>query len=364
MSVRAASALGGLLAFVCLLCFTVRVHAAYDPVGSGATRLSLDRGFLALLEQHGVKLKATGGAKLTGRTLGLPVAGGKFDPLAGTGTVEQVGALIFEGAKGQIPLRSLQLKTTQRHAPFSGKLGGSQLKLFSARTLTISRLGFGEKIKATKLALSAKVAGRLGKKLHLPGVFEQGQSFGTSVTTTQPVTVTIEAAERSALTLSPEIVSQLQSLFVAVNPIFPAEHQGPAFTLPIAAGKLAPDGAGGTLALAGSLELLQLGGGQLFWREPGLDLGAKNLGAEVEVDPSPPYGGKLGLVEIAALAYPLAAVSSDPSARTIGLTGASLALGASTAQTFNEVFARPQGKDNVFTAGESLGTVSFVAQGQ
>ena len=44
--------------------------------------------------------------------------------------------------------------------------------------------------------------------------------------------------------------------------------------------------------------------------------------------------------------------------------GASLALDAATTQTFNEVFAKPQGKDGVFGAGEALGSVSFVAQGQ
>jgi hypothetical protein len=362
MSVRLASALTGLLAFACLLCLAAQqAHGAYDPVGSGQTKISLDPGFLALLKENKVKLVAKGGAKLEGSSLSLPLAGGKFDPLAGTGTLEQEGSLVFAGAKGSIPLRSLALKTTQRHAPFSGKLGGSQLKLFSAKSLASTRLGFGEKVKATKLALSAKAAGRLAKKLHLPGVFAAGEPFGSSSTTAQPATVTIVAAEKATLTLDPGLVAKLSSLFVAVNPIFPAEHQGPTFTLPIAAGKLAPELSSGDLGLAGSLELLQLGGGQVFWREVGLDLGARSMSAEAEVDPSPPYPGKLGLVPIAALAYPPTAVSADPGARTIALGGGSLALGAAIAAAFNQAFANGAA---AFAAGEPLGTISFTADAQ
>jgi hypothetical protein len=34
------------------------------------------------------------------------------------------------------------------------------------------------------------------------------------------------------------------------------------------------------------------------------------------------------------------------------------------AANFNEVFARPQGRDGVFVAGEALGSISFTAQGR
>lgn len=361
MSIRAASAPGGLLALACLLSLSAQARADYDPLASGTTKINLDSRFINLLEQNQVKLVAKGGAKLSGNALSFPVSGGKFDPVTGTGTVEQEGSLVFQGAKGSIPLRSLQLKTTQRHAPFSGKLGGSQLKLVSAKALSATRLGFGDKIATTKLALTAKVAGRLAKKLHLPGVFAAGQPFGSSITTAQPATVTIRAAEKATLTLSPEVVAQLASLFVAANPIFPAEHNGPTFTLPITGGKLAPDLSSGSLGLGGSLEFLQLGGGQIFWHEPALDLSAKNAGAEVDVEPSPPYPGKLGPIPIADLAYPATAVASDPRVRTIALAGAALTLQASTAANFNQALANGAA---VFRAGEPLATVSFIADVQ
>lgn len=66
--------------------------------------------------------------------------------------------------------------------------------------------------------------------------------------------------------------------------------------------------------------------------------------------------GRIALLELGA-----AAVSSDPGARTITVSGAPLTLQAQTAATFDEAFA--QGKE-VFRAGEPLGTLSFVAVGQ
>lgn len=84
----------------------------------------------------------------------------------------------------------------------------------------------------------------------------------------------------------------------------------------------------------------------------------------MDVEPFPPYSGKVGKVGIAELSLTGAVVSADAKARTVTVAGASLALQASTAQTFNEVFAKPQGRDGVFGAGEALGSVSFTAQGQ
>jgi hypothetical protein len=173
--------------------------------------------------------------------------------------------------------------------------------------------------------------------------------------------VAIAARGRANLELAPGILAKLQSLFVAVNPIFPAEHPGP-FTLPIFSGALAPNGAQGCLEFQGALEFIQLGGGQVFWREPSLDFTAKSLNAEVDLEPSPPFGGKLGAIQIASLVS--ASFSSDPKARTIAVTGAALAINAQTAQAFNEIFAKPQGKLEVFSAGEALGTMSFVAAGK
>jgi hypothetical protein len=161
--------------------------------------------------------------------------------------------------------------------------------------------------------------------------------------------------------LDPAFVSKMDSLFVSINPIFPAEHPtGPTFTFPIAVGgAISPAGTEGTLRTGGSLEFLQLGAGQVFQHEFWLDLASRSDTAEVDVQPTPAFPGKLGRIGAYEIG-PYSAVS-DPKARTISVSGAPLTLTAQTAQSFNEAFAAGKA---VFGAGEVFAAVSFVAQGQ
>ena len=347
----------GLALAAALLLSTPNAQATYNPLGSGTTKLSFDKAFLAFAKQNGVKLSAVAPAKLQGNAIVFPVVGGKFDPTAAKGTIEHEGALLFKAGRRSIPIKALQLKTTQRGAPLSAKLGGSQLKLFSARGLKVTRSGFADQAKATGLSLTAKVAGRLNKKLRLKDAFAAGQPFGSAQAKANPVTVAI-ASGKLTFTPDPGFAAKLGSLFVAVNPIFPAERPGP-FTLPIIAGTLAPNGAQGVLETQGSLEFLQLGGGQVFWADPLLDLAAATFSPEVTVQPSPPYPGKLGALAVAGLSA--ASFAADPKSRTISLQSGTLTHSAASAAAFNQAFA--EGKA-VFAAGEALGAVSATAVGE
>ncbi len=336
-------------------------HATYEPLGSGQTKLTLDKGFLGLLKRNGVKLSAVSPAKLKGPVLSFPIIGGKLDPTSARGTIEHGGALLFKAGKRSIPIKAPQLKTTQRHSPFSAKVGGSQLKLAAAQSLNVTRAGFANRVKVSELSLSAKLATRLAKKLRLKGVIEAGQPLGSALTKADPETIALLPKGKLTFVLDPGIRAKLASLFVALNPIFPAERPAD-FTLPIAGGTIAPDGSLGTIAAEGALELLQLGGGQLFWREPWLGLESRSLSAEAEVLPSPPYAGKAGRVGVAGLGA--ASVSANPMARSVTVSGASLALNPETAASFEELFARPQDRSGVFAAGEALGSISFVGWGE
>lgn len=346
------------IAALWLLAAAPSAHAASDPLGSGTTKLTLDKGFLAFLKRDKVALGATAPGRLKAGVLTLPVSGGLMDPTTGKGTIEQEGALVFKGRK-RVPLKDIAIKT--KHSPLVAKVGGSQLKVASSSKLSAKRDGFGTDFSAAKLKLSAKVAGRLNKKLRPAVPFKEGQVIGSTASKTQPQTVTILEAGRATIVLSSEFLAKLGSLFVSVNPIFPAEHSGPTFSFPIViGGAVAPDATSGTLRTGGEIELLQLGGGQIFWHELWLDLGARIDSAEVNVQPSPPYAGKQGRVGVFDLAAG-GSVASDPQARTIGLSGAPLTLEAQTAAALNQVFAA--GKE-VFKAGEVGGTLSFTAQGQ
>ena len=88
-------------------------------------------------------------------------------------------------------------------------------------------------------------------------------------------------------------------------------------------------------------------------------MGAKDDLAEVDVEPTPVFPGKLRRVGVFGLSG--GAISSDPRLRTVTLAGGSLPLDARTATTLNEAFAE---KKELFKAGEVAGSLTFTAQAQ
>jgi hypothetical protein len=352
---------GILVALLALLTFAASAEAAYDPLGAGTTRLALDKRFLAFLARDHVELEAAAPARRLAGAILLPVSGGSFDPTIGRGEVEQEGTLTLANARKRVPIRKLVVKTSR--APLVAKVGGSQLKLATAAATHSAREGFGALFTASRLRLTAKVATRLNKKLRPPVPFTVGQPLGSLRSTPQPLLATILPRGRATLAFDGGFLAKLGERFVSVNPIFPAEHAGSLFTMPIiAGGALAPDGSLGTLRTGGEVEFLQLGGGQVFWHEPWLDLGAAEYTVEANVQPSPPYGGKALRAGVASILD--APASAEPRNRTITVAGGQLRLDQQTAQTFNEVFAAPDGKAAPFAAGEALGTISFEATTQ
>ncbi len=354
---------GAAMATACLSALLVLAplaRASDDPVGDGTTRLVLDKAFRAFLKRNGIDLSTTGSARLKAGAVVLSASGGTIDPVAGKGSIEQAGALIFRGHK-RLPLRSMVVNTA--HTPLVAKVGGSQLKVATSTKIASEREGFGMRFSARKLKLTAKVATRLNKKLRPSTPFEAGQPLGSLVSKTQPLTATILAENRAMLALDPGLVSTLASLHVSLNPISPAELMpGPLFTLPmIVGGAISANAQIGTLRTGGSIELLQLHAGQIFWHELWFDLSARTVLAEVDVEPSPPYPGKLSQLAVLDLDLGPASISSDPTARTIAVSGARLSLQAATATAFNQAFA--EGKE-AFKAGDAVGTISFIAQAQ
>lgn len=347
-----------LLAGVLLCLAAPAAQASYDPVGSGFTRLVLDKRFSAFLDRAGVRVAAAAGATKRGRALIFPVSGGSADPTSGRGEVEQLGSLSLRGPRGRVQIRKLVVKTT--HAPLVGKVGGSQLKIATSGSIASSRQGFGTGFSAKKLLLTEKVATRLNKKLRPRQPFSAGQPLGVLVCEAQPALTAIVPKGRATLVFDSAFVANLERHFVSLNPVFPAEHQGATFTLPIIAnGMLAPDASQGTLRTGGDIEFLQLGAGQIFWHELWFDLGLRAALAEVDLEPTPAFPGKIGQVPFSALGE--GAISSDPAVRTIGVAGAPLALEPETAAAFNRALA---GDDPDFAAGELVGALSFTAQSQ
>ncbi len=326
--------------------------ATYDPVGAGATTIHLSRSFVRHLHSEGVKLGVAKGAELRGNSVSFPTSAGRIDPLNGLGRVKHEGALLLIQGRHRVPLRGLILKTAARRSPLSAKVGGGQLKLASAKRLAIDRSGFGMKVRATGLRLTAAAALRLSRKLHSIGALAAGEALGTALTRVEPQLAAVAATGVAYLTLDPGLLAKLNQLHVSLNPIHPAEHLGTAFNLPIAKGQIAPDGSSGEVDTGGAIEGLQLGSGQIFWQELGIDLTTGTLIAEVDVEPAPPYPGKVGRIAIAGLVP--TSVSSDPANRTVSVSAA-LFLSETAAAQLNQAYG--EGKP-VFVPGEPLGTIS------
>lgn len=344
---------------LCLAALSSSAHAAYAPLGSGSAKLLLDKGFASLLGRNKIELVAKQGAKRKGATIVLPVVGGQIDPVKGKGEAKAEGTIVFQAKARSVPLREIRVKATRE--PLIAKVGGSQLKLATAKKTTTTRAGFGTKLTSAKLALTAKLITRLNKKLRPKTPFKAGQPLGTLTTNAQPSLVTIEEKGTASITLDGAFLAKLDSNFISLNPIAPAQRFGAETSFPITiGGAIAPDGSQGTLRSGGDLEFLQLGAGQVFWHELWLDLGARSDSAEVDIEPTPSFPGKIGRVGV--LDYMPSAVSSDPKKRTISVSGAPLKLSAGAAQTFNQAFA--QGRPPVFAAGEAVGALSFGAVGE
>lgn len=353
-TVAIATALLGLLLVPC-------AQADYEPSGGGAVKLVLDKGFAAQMKREGVKVVAKAPAKLKAGTVVLPVSGGTTDPAAAKGESETEGTLVFQSANRKVPLREIEVK--DKKTPLYAKVGGGQLKIASAKSIAFRREGFNSSFSAKGLALTQKVATRLNKKLRTKDFFHEGQLIGALKSTVAPQLVTVLPQGQATLVPDPGFLAKLKGLFVSLNPISPAElSPGPVLHFPIAGGgQIAPDASQGTLRTAGAIELLQLGAGQVFQREYWFDLGAQAALAEVDIEPTPAFPGKLGQVGVFGIAMAGAAVSSDPKGRTVSVSGAPLTLSAQSAQSFNEAFA---GGKAEFAAGEAFGAVSFAAVGQ
>jgi len=329
------------------------VQASYDPLASGTGKLTLAPGFRALLGRKGVTITAQ-------RSAILPVAGGEADPTTEKGSFELGGELVLATKARKVALTFLTVNT--KPGPLYAKVAGGQQKVAKARSATFKSEGFAYGYEATGLTLSPKTAKRLDKRLQVKA-FDGGELLGNVKVSANPATVTILTQGKATLSLDPAFAAKLSSLFVSRNPIFPAEHQEDVFSLPIAIGsEVAPDASQGTLRTGGAIELLQLGGGQLFWRELWLQPGSAQALGEVELDPSPPYPGKQGQAGVFFLG--VGQVSSDSATRAITVADAPVALTVLTAQDLNEAFSGPLDKGDLFAAGETAGTVSFTAQAQ
>lgn len=110
------------------------------------------------------------------------------------------------------------------------------------------------------------------------------------------------------------------------------------------------------------MQLIQIGGSQVFARELALDHSGSLADGESQLilAASGPGPGQSGAI----FGLGAGAFATEPAARTLTDTGAALNLEPGIAQAMNEAFGKPIGRPDSFAAGETFGTISFLAQAE
>jgi len=404
-------------ALVGLLAFAPLASATSDPLSSGSTKLTLNKGFAKKLKKSGVKVLKLSPGTVKGRTVTLPVSGGSLDPTTGQGSVEHSGGLKFKRGKKTASVNTLVLDTTT--SSLTAKVAGKSMKLASAKGVTSTRNGFGANISISSLKLTGKAAKQLNKKLGFTGQkkgkgkskgnkrasvskvvkppFKGNQVLGTSGSETQPKTVAVLPSGDATLVLSDSALKKIKEVGpevppasgqhpfeVKLSPVDPTKVVSLSpltAAFPISGGTMGPTATAGILQTAGGLRLTQnleaLGPNEkgqttLTMGNIWVDLGAKTATVEVTIEnPKTKEAnlGNLGRSSIADIQLTGATIVSDPAARTVSVQNATATLQAVTAETLNSVFIKPiedatMEPQEKFAAGDPLGAFSFTAQTQ
>lgn len=383
------SAVALVAALAALLALAPFASAASDPLASGTTTITLNKGLFKKLKKRGVKVLKISPAKVKKRKVTLPVSGGSLDPTNGQGIVEHSGGIKFKHGKRTAAVKVVVLETTT--ASLKAKVAGKTMKLASVKGATVARNGFGANVNVTALKLSGKAAKRLNKKLGFTGKqkkkapFKGGKSLGSATSETQPKTVTVLAGGKASLLTSEPTVKKFvlappNGFAVAIEPISPTEVEPqanpftPLLKFPITGGTIAPDASGGIVQTGGGVRLVQklaAGTTTVTLGEIYVDLGAKTATADITIEStiSPELNkGHVGRTSIADLSVSGATIKSDPVARTVTVENAAATLQEVTALTLNQVFGAPFDAAKIphptFAKGDPLGSFSFTVQTQ
>ncbi|MGH2973446.1 MAG: hypothetical protein ACRDLL_01055 [Solirubrobacterales bacterium] len=399
------SAVALVAALAALLAFAPFASATSDPVASGTTTITLNKGLFKKLKKYGIKVLKLSPATVKSRRVTLPVSGGSLDPISGAGTLEHSGGIKLKAGKKSAAIRSLVLETST--GALNAKVAGKNMKLASVRGLTIARNGFGANVSIGRLKLTGKAAKQLNKKLGFAGKknkgkgknhkraaaskavrppFKGNQNLGASTSETQPKTVAILPGGKANLLTNEATVKKFvlpppNGDLVKIEAISPTEEEKianpftPVLKFPISGGSIAPNASSGIVQTSGGVRLVQdLGASGKTTMTLGniwVDLGAKTATVEVVVESTISTQlnlGNLGRSSIADLNLTGAVIKSDPSAHTVTVENAVATLQVVTAETLNSVFGAPwdatMTEHPKFAAGDGLGTFSFTVQTQ
>jgi Htaa len=369
MIVGAAAVMAALLAFV------PAASAARDPISGGTTDLHLKQGFIKKLTNLGIGLAGVSTGQTSGNKISVPVTEGMFDPTNAQGHFTSPGGFQLVKGSRSVPITGLEVNTV--HSFIRATIAGAHMQFGTFNAPTVGREGFGARIKAGQLTLTQKAATRISNKLGLQGSQRINQRvMSNEFSTTVPSTLTILGQNEATLEASTASFKKFAEkgveLASGIKAIAPAKNTKVTnFTFPIAGGTLATNYTTGTIVSTGGVEILKKGktlSPLMKISNIQIEFADKTATVEMEITPNPPLQGLIPRSPIVDLTFPVNAIQSNPTTRTVTIKGAEAKLQTISAATLNQVFN--QGGEKVppasseFAAGELFGTFSMVLQAQ
>lgn len=318
-------------ALFALLAFAPFASATPDPVSSGTTTITLNKGWTKYLKTFGIKIQKVGNAKVKGNKVTLKATGGEIDPTNGLGTLTLGGGLKFKAGKKSATVKALVLDTGK--SVLTAKVAGKKVKFAKLKGLSYSRNGFGVNVKLKSMKLEKAGAKQLNKKTGYakgkPKPFLAGKNIGKSSSESQPATVAIIPSGNVTFDANKELLLKLKDVETTASVISPTTESGLGnYLLPITGGTIAPTATAGQVQTAGGLLLTQKldkGDGSFLETEitlgnMWLDLSARTVTVEVVAKSNASDSlnlGNLGRSSIADLT--VTGVTADPATRTVSV---------------------------------------------
>lgn len=367
--------LGALVSLVALFALAPAAQAARDPLAGGSADLHIKKGMLRKLANNQVNVLGVGSGTVTGNKVSMPVTGGKLDPTDAQGFVETGGGFKLTKGERGVPIVNVTVNTA-KNAVYAN-VAKARMQIGELQLLSSSREGFGARVKAVKVVLTAKAAQRISNRLGLKGArrINPGRVLSNAFTAPKPQTVTVLAQGSATLVGDPGTFAKFAAKGVEVpagiTALAPATKPTPAsFEFPIAGGTLAPDLNDGTVDTNGGVQILKKAepfSPTMKLTKISVDFKQKTALVELEILPAPPFPGAVGRASIADLSIEGAKVSADPVTRQISIDGAEARLQAVAASTLNDVFNQPAPSPppaSNFVVGDSFGKFSMTVQAQ
>jgi hypothetical protein len=336
-------------ALVAMLAIAPLASAATDPIKSGTTTLTINKGLSKKAKKAGIKITAVKPSKLKGTKATFAVTGGTIEPTTGAGSVNHSGGLKIKWGKKSVTLKSFTIDTTGKS--LSAKVGGKTVKIASLAGTSTARLGFGASVSAKKVKLTKAGANQLNKKLtpkptktkvkkngktivktvKVKPPFKANMVLGSSNTEVEPETVAVLPTGSMVFSGDPTLLTKLNDVETKLELLPPTTAAGTVFTSPLSGGTISPLGTSGTVNSTGGLRLSQtLPTGpttaittKITLGSIGVDLSAKTATVEVigesnaETEGKKPLNvGNLGRSSIADLAI---TATPSPATRTLSV---------------------------------------------